>query len=45
MEPNRTENGEDAIDERGRNVTQREIDERGASDAPADAEWEERPEE
>ncbi len=35
-----TENGEEAIDESGRNLTQQEIDERGASQAPADAEWE-----
>jgi hypothetical protein len=38
-----TENGEEAIDESGRNLTQQEIDERGPSDAPADADWEEVP--
>ncbi len=35
-----TENGEEAIDESGRNLTQQAIDERGPSDAPADVEWE-----
>jgi hypothetical protein len=34
-------NGEDAIDERGRNPTQKRIDEEGASDAPVDADWQE----
>jgi hypothetical protein len=36
-----TENGEELVDESGRNATQREIDERGASQQPVDAEWEE----
>jgi hypothetical protein len=35
-----TENGEDLVDESGRNPTQREIDEDGPSDAPVDVEWE-----
>jgi hypothetical protein len=34
-----TESGEEQIDESGRNPTQQEIDERGASDAPVDVEW------
>jgi hypothetical protein len=34
------ESGEAEIDETGRNPTQREIDEHGASDAPADTDWE-----
>jgi hypothetical protein len=37
------ENGEEAIDESGRNLTQQEIDGRGAADAPADADWDEVP--
>jgi hypothetical protein len=41
-EPQRN-NGEDAIDESGRNLTQQEIDERGASGAPADEDWTESP--
>jgi hypothetical protein len=40
MSDNEAENGEEAIDESGRNLTQQEIDERGASQAPADTEWE-----
>ena len=43
MSEPRTENGEDAIDESGRNLTQQEIDERGASNAPADEDWTETP--
>ena len=35
-----TENGEEQIDESGRNETQRAIDERGASREPADVDWE-----
>jgi hypothetical protein len=35
------ESGEEAIEESGRNPTQQRIDEEGASDAPADIEWEE----
>jgi hypothetical protein len=35
-----TENGESLIDESGRNPTQRDIDERGASDEPVDVDWE-----
>jgi hypothetical protein len=34
-----TGSGEEEIDESGRNATQQEIDERGASDAPVDVEW------
>jgi hypothetical protein len=33
------QNGEDAIDESGRNPTQQRIDEEGASEAPVDADW------
>ena len=33
------ENGEDLIDESGRNPTQQRIDEEGAEDTPVDAEW------
>ena len=43
MSERELENGEEAIDESGRNLTQQEIDERGASEAPADADWEEVP--
>jgi hypothetical protein len=35
-----TENGEELVDESGRNATQREIDERGASERVVDVEWE-----
>jgi hypothetical protein len=34
-------NGEEQIDEEGRNATQQKIDEEGAEDKPADAGWEE----
>jgi hypothetical protein len=40
MSDHETETGEEAIDESGRNLTQQEIDERGASEQPADVEWE-----
>ena len=33
------ESGEETIDERGRNPTQRRIDEEGGDDAPVDADW------
>ena len=33
------ENGEDLIDEQGRNPTQQRIDEEGAEPVPVDAEW------
>jgi hypothetical protein len=33
------ENGEDQIDEQGRNATQQRIDEEGASPEPVDEEW------
>ncbi|HEY0417066.1 MAG TPA: hypothetical protein VGC78_11830 [Gaiellaceae bacterium] len=39
MSHEQPENGENEIDEQGRNPTQRRIDEGGASDEPADAEW------
>jgi hypothetical protein len=35
------ENGEEAIDEAGRNPTQRRMDEEGTPAVPADVEWEE----
>ena len=35
-----TGDGEEQIDETGRNPTQREIDERGASEQPVDLDWE-----
>ena len=38
-------NGEEAIDESGRNPTQKRIDEEGASGAPVDADWQEKEEE
>ncbi|HEY6960250.1 MAG TPA: hypothetical protein VI408_00025 [Gaiellaceae bacterium] len=38
-----TENGEEAIDESGRNPTQQRLDEEGTEDAPVDADWEETP--
>jgi hypothetical protein len=34
-------NGEESIDESGRNLTQQEIDKDGASEAPVDPGWEE----
>jgi hypothetical protein len=40
MDERDTENGEELVDESGRNATQREIDERGPSERPADVEWE-----
>jgi len=43
MSDNDTENGEEAIDESGRNLTQQEIDDRGASPAPVDEDWTEPP--
>ncbi len=33
------DNGEELIDESGRNATQQRIDEEGAEDVPVDAEW------
>lgn len=35
-----TENGEDAIDEAGRNPTQQRMDEEGTEPVPVDEEWE-----
>ena len=35
-----TGNGEERVDETGRNPTQRRIDENGASEEPVDVEWE-----
>ena len=32
--------GEERIDEEGRNPTQRRLDEKGAEEAPVDAQWE-----
>jgi hypothetical protein len=37
------ENGEEEIDESGRNATQRELDERGTEDVPVDADWKTEP--
>jgi hypothetical protein len=34
-------NGEESIDESGRNLTQQEIDKEGASEAPVDPGWKE----
>ncbi|MFL5926380.1 MAG: hypothetical protein ACJ77E_05545 [Gaiellaceae bacterium] len=34
------ENGEEAVDETGRNPTQRRLDEEGTPPVPVDAEWE-----
>ena len=34
-------NGENEIDESGRNPTQRRLDEEGTGDTPVDVEWEE----
>ena len=34
-------NGEEAIDESGRNPTQQRMDEEGVEDVPVDADWEE----
>jgi hypothetical protein len=41
MSDHEHESGEAEIDETGRNPTQQEIEERGASHAPADLDWEE----
>jgi hypothetical protein len=41
MDERDTPNGEELIDETGRNPTQRDIDESGGSDRPVDVEWEE----
>jgi len=35
-----TENGEEAIDESGRNPTQQRMDEEGTEAVPVDVEWE-----
>jgi hypothetical protein len=37
------ENGEESIDESGRNLTQQELDEQGTDDVPVDAGWRESP--
>jgi hypothetical protein len=34
------ENGEEEIDESGRNLTQQELDDEGTEDVPVDTEWE-----
>jgi hypothetical protein len=39
MSEGHPENGEELIDETGRNATQRDMDERGTSDVPAGVEW------
>jgi hypothetical protein len=43
MDENHNRKGEEAIDERGRNPTQRRIDAEGTDDAPIDVGWEEAP--
>jgi hypothetical protein len=37
----RESNGEEAIDETGRNPTQQRMDEEGVENVPVDADWEE----
>jgi hypothetical protein len=37
------EDGEESIDESGRNLTQQELDEQGAEDVPVDTDWSESP--
>jgi hypothetical protein len=41
MSESEIENGEEAIDESGRNPTQQRIDEEGAEAVPVDVEWKE----
>jgi hypothetical protein len=43
MDETEVENGEEAIDESGRNPTQQEIDEEGTTGEPVDADWEKSP--
>jgi hypothetical protein len=40
MSDHEPENGEEAIDESGRNPTQQRLDEEGAEPKPVDVEWE-----
>jgi hypothetical protein len=40
MSDHERENGEEAIDESGRNPTQQRLDEEGAEQKPVDLEWE-----
>jgi hypothetical protein len=40
MSDQEPENGEEAIDEAGRNPTQQRLDEEGAEPKPVDVEWE-----
>ncbi|HEV7642075.1 MAG TPA: hypothetical protein VGO39_14510 [Gaiellaceae bacterium] len=40
MSDREIENGEESIDESGRNLTQQRLDEEGAEPAPIDVEWE-----
>jgi hypothetical protein len=40
MSDHELENGEEAIDESGRNATQQRLDEEGAEPKPVDVEWE-----
>ena len=39
MSDNEIENGEEAIDESGRNLTQQRMDEEGVEDVPVDSDW------
>jgi hypothetical protein len=41
MSDSEIENGEEEIDESGRNLTQQRIDEEGAEPVPVDVEWKE----
>jgi hypothetical protein len=40
MSEREIENGEEAIDETGRNLTQQEMDEKGVEPVPVDESWE-----
>jgi hypothetical protein len=40
MDERQLENGEEEIDESGRNMTQQRLDERGVSQQPVDVPWE-----
>ena len=39
MSDHEPENGEEAIDESGRNLTQQRLDDEGAEPTPVDVEW------
>jgi len=41
MSDSEPEVGDDGVDDSGRNVTQRQMDEAGVEDKPVDEEWEE----